>query len=132
MTMTDPIADLLTRIRNINRLGRPRVRAPYSKMKARIVEVLKSEGFIEGFTIEGDGTTKELEINLKYAVSGTPVITTIERISKPCRRVYKGASDLTPVLRGMGIDVLSTHKGVIADREARKLGIGGEILCRVY
>ena len=130
--MTDPIADLLTRIRNINRLGRSKLSVPYSKMKEAIVAVLLREGFIESFEVSGEGIKREINIVLKFTPSGTAVITSIQRISKPGRRVYRGIKDLDPVLRGMGIDVLSTPNGIITDREARKQGVGGEILCRVY
>ena len=132
MTMTDPIADLLTRIRNMSRLGRFRAKAPYSKMKEQILSALLREGFVESVESTGEGTKRELVVTLKYGPTGETVINALERVSTPGRRVYRGVAELTPVLRGMGIQILSTPKGILTDREARKENVGGEILCRVY
>ena len=138
MTMTDPIADLLTRIRNINRIGRRGVTAPHSVLKEEVVKVLKREGFIEGYTVVGakggaaDGLHKNLDIVLKYGPEGEHVINTIERVSRPGQRIYRKVKDLQPVLQGMGIAIVSTPKGVLSDAEARAKNVGGEVLCQVY
>jgi small subunit ribosomal protein S8 len=132
MTMTDPIADLLTRIRNINCLGRTRVSAPYSRIKQEILNVLKREGFITGFEVAEDGAFKKLDITLKFGPEGEKVIRTIDRISSPGCRVFKKVKEIKPVLEGQGIAVISTPRGVLSDREARAQNVGGEILCNVY
>ena len=131
MTMTDPIADLLTRIRNMNRLKRRRAMVPYSKLKEQILETMLREGFITEFNVQGEGTSKQLEVVLKYGPEGEYVINTIQRVSRPGRRVYRGVEELQPVLKGMGIHVVSTNKGILSDREARAQKVGGEILCEV-
>ncbi len=134
MTMTDPIADLLTRIRNINSLKRPRTKIPYSKIKEQIVDTLQREGYIDSYEVLTDEESgfKELLVRLKYGPDGEYVINKIERVSTPGRRLYRSITDLSPVIRGMGIWILSTSKGVLSDTEARKQNIGGEVLCKVY
>jgi len=129
--MTDPIADLLTRIRNANTVGAKRVSMPASRLKVRIAEVLKLEGYIGSYEVEKEGAKSALVLHLKYGPEGEQVIRSIDRVSKPGCRVYSAAKDLKPVLRGLGIHILSTPKGVISDRTARELGVGGEILCKV-
>lgn len=131
MSMTDPIADLLTRIRNINRLGRRRVGVPYSGIKEEILKALEREGYIEGYEIEGEGPAKALRVALKYGPEGERVITRIERVSKPGCRVYSGAKQLPKVMQGLGILIVSTPSGVLSDNEARSRNVGGEILCSV-
>ena len=131
MSMTDPIADLLTRIRNINRLGRARVSVPYSRIKEEILNTLLREGYIDQFEAEGEGPTKVLRIKLKYGPEGEKVITRIERVSKPGCRVYSGAKQLPQVMQGLGILIVSTPNGVLSDHEARTKNVGGEILVSV-
>lgn len=130
--LTDPVADMLTRIRNAVRSGKAEVLVPASKLKLGIAEVLKREGYIEGFEIVQRPVQNEIRIRLKYGPAGEPVITHIERVSKPGRRIYLGVKKLKPVLRGLGISILSTPKGVLSDREARQANVGGETLCRVW
>ncbi len=131
MSMTDPIADLLTRIRNINRLGRARVSVPYSRIKEEILNTLLREGYIDQFEAEGEGPEKVLRIKLKYGPEGEKVITRIERVSKPGCRVYSGAKQLPQVMQGLGILIVSTPNGVLSDHEARTKNVGGEILVSV-
>ncbi|MEL7537184.1 MAG: 30S ribosomal protein S8 [Pseudomonadota bacterium] len=130
MSMTDPIADMLTRIRNAQRANKATVTMPASKQKEAIARVLESEGYIAGFESDAAGALSSLTIDLKY-FEGQPVIEKIERISKPGRRVYRPNGDLPRVIGGLGIAVVSTSNGVMSDREARKHGIGGEVLCIV-
>jgi small subunit ribosomal protein S8 len=132
--MTDPIADMLTRIRNAVRVERPVVEMPLSKVKRGVAEVLKREGYIWDFHEEGDGEKpqKQLYIDLKYGPNGERVIRHIKRVSKPGRRVYSRASDLKPILNGLGISIISTSRGVISDREARQKKLGGEVLCELW
>jgi small subunit ribosomal protein S8 len=130
--MTDPIADMLTRIRNAVSVGKLDVVMPSSGTKLALAEVLKREGYIEGFEIIEKPAQNDIRVDLKYGPAGERVITNIERVSKPGRRIYKGVSDLKPVLRGLGIAVVSTSKGVLSDREAREARVGGEVLCRVW
>ena len=132
--MTDPIADLLTRIRNGMHVERPYVDMPTSKMKVSVVEALEREGFVWDHEIvqEEGSPFATLRVNLKYGPNGEHVIKHIERISKPGCRVYVGASDMQEVRDGLGISVLSTSKGVLSNREARKQGVGGELLCQVW
>ncbi|MEX0938045.1 MAG: 30S ribosomal protein S8 [Pirellulales bacterium] len=130
--MTDPIADMLTRIRNAVRIERPDVEMPLSKVKRGVAEVLKREGYIWDFTEVEGKPAKSLRIDLKYGPNGEQVIRHVKRISKPGRRVYSGASDLKPVLNGLGISIISTSRGVISDREARQRNLGGEILCELW
>jgi len=129
--MTDPIADMLTRIRNANSIGRKQADMPASRLKVGIAEVLKEEGFIDGFSVEPAQPVSVLRIQLRYGPDGEQVIRSLERVSKPGRRVYMSASDIRPVLRGLGSYVLSTNKGVVSDRTARKINAGGEVLLKV-
>ncbi|MGE0873991.1 MAG: 30S ribosomal protein S8 [Burkholderiales bacterium] len=130
MSMTDPIADMLTRIRNAQTVGHAEVSMPCSKVKTSIAQVLKDEGYIEDFAVRGEGTARELLIGLKY-YAGQPVIERIERVSKPGLRVYKGRHDIPKVMNGLGVAIVSTSRGVMTDRKARADGVGGEILCFV-
>jgi small subunit ribosomal protein S8 len=132
--MTDPIADMLTRIRNAVRVERPVVDMPLSKVKRGVAEVLKREGYIWDFHEESDGDKpqKQLFIDLKYGPNGERVIRHIKRVSKPGRRVYSRSTDLKPVLNGLGISIISTSRGVISDREARQKKLGGEVLCELW
>ncbi len=132
MSMTDPIADLLTRIRNAVSVRRRSVDAPASVLKSRVLEVLRREGYIEDFKTVEEKKRKLIRVYLKYSPVGEPVITEIRRDSKPGRRVYKNVTELEPVLRGTGIAILSTPRGVLSDREARKEHVGGEVLCTVW
>ncbi len=129
--MTDPIADMLTRIRNSVRVERPFVDIPSSGVKKGIADVLKREGFIWDWKeIEGEPVS-HIRLELKYGPNGERVIQTIKRVSKPGRRLYSGSRDLKPVLGGLGIRIISSSKGVISDREARRDNVGGEVLCEV-
>src|SRR3954466_16404436 len=130
MSMTDPIADMLVRIRNAQMVGHTDVVMPASKLKTSIAEVLKSEGYIEDFALRDSGPFKELHIGLKY-YAGKPVIERLERVSKPGLRVYKGRDDIPRVMNGLGVAILSTSRGVMTDRKARADGVGGEVLCIV-
>jgi len=130
MSMTDPIADLLTRIRNAQTAEKKTVRLPASKMKQRILEVLKDEGFIRDWQIVGDTTKPEIEVQLKY-FQGKPVIETIDRASRPGRRIYRDHRSLPEIRGGLGIAIISTSRGVMTDKAARRLGSGGEVLCYV-
>lgn len=132
--LTDPIADLLTRLRNAVRVERPHVEVSTSKVKRGVADVLKREGYIWDWSeVEhGDSPVKQLRIELKYGPNGERVIQEIKRVSKPGRRVYSKAKDLKPVLNGMGITILSTSTGVLSDREARQKNAGGEVICEVY
>ena len=130
MGMTDPVADMLTRIRNAQMVKQVEVKMPASKLKAAIASVLKDEGYIEDFAVRADGPMQELRIGLKY-YAGRPVIERIERVSSPGLRVYKGRHDIPRIMNGLGIAILSTSHGVMTDRKARATGVGGEILCIV-
>jgi small subunit ribosomal protein S8 len=130
MSMTDPIADMLTRVRNAQAVGKTAVSMPSSKLKTSIAQVLKDEGYIEGFAVRENDGKPELEVSLKY-YAGQPVIEKIERISTPGLRVYRGRDDLPKVMNGLGVAIVSTSKGVMTDRKARASGIGGEVLCIV-
>ena len=129
--MTDPIADMLTRIRNANAIRMRKVAMPASKLRLAIAKVLEEEGYIAGFEVTEAKPQSSIELTLKYGQDGERVIRAIDRVSKPGRRVYTSIKDLGQVLRGLGIYVLSTPKGVVSDRKARELHVGGEILCRV-
>ncbi len=131
MSLQDPIADMLTRIRNANRVGRKAVLIPRSKICRGIAEVLRQEGYIDGFDEVDDDKQGLLRLNLKYSLSGDKVIHEIKRISKPGRRVYSGVERLPKVLNGLGINIVSTSKGVMSDRRAREENVGGELLCEV-
>ena len=133
MSMHDPIADMLTRIRNAQLVGHSEVSMPASGLKGAIAKVLKDEGYIEDFAVReksGDAAKKELAIALKY-YAGRPVIERLERVSKPGLRVYKGRNDIPRVMNGLGVAILSTSRGVMTDRKARADGLGGEVLCIV-
>ena len=129
--MTDPIADMLTRIRNGNDARKAEVAMPASRMKVGIAQVLTEEGFVKGYTVEPAKPASVLKVQLKYGPDGQRVITAIKRVSKPGCRVYSGPRMLPVVLRGLGIFVLSTPQGVISDRVARRDKVGGEVLCKV-
>ena len=133
MTMSDPIADMLTRIRNANTAKHDTVDVPASKMKIAIADILVDERYIAKYDLVEDGSFKTLHITLKYGVDkNEKVISGIKRISKPGLRVYANTEDIPRVLGGLGIAILSTNKGVVTDKEARKLGVGGEVLCFVW
>lgn len=130
MSMSDPIADLLTRIRNAQMVSKETVTVPSSKVKLAILQVLKDEGYIEGFDVRKDGNKTDVEIALKY-YAGRPVIESIERVSRPGLRVYKGCHSIPQVMNGLGVAIVTTPKGVMTDRKARATGVGGEVLCYV-
>ena len=130
MSMTDPIADMLTRIRNAQTAGHAEVAMPASKLKTAIAQVLKDEGYIDGFQVKSESGKNELEITLKY-YAGRPVIERIERVSRPGLRVYKGRDAIPQVMNGLGVAIVTTPKGVMTDRKARATGVGGEVLCYV-
>lgn len=130
--MTDPIADMLTRIRNANRIYKETVEMPASRLRVGIAEVLKSEGFVTDYRVEEGFPSSTLHVTLKYSLDGDHVIRSIDRVSKPGRRVYARVTDLAPVLRGQGISVVSTPNGVLSDRQAREQRVGGEVLAQVY
>ena len=133
MTMSDPIADMLTRIRNANTAKHDTVDVPASKMKIAIADILLDEGYIAKYDIVEDGNFKTMHITLKYgADKNEKVISGLKRISKPGLRVYANSEDMPKVLGGLGTAIVSTNKGVITDKEARKLGVGGEVLCFVW
>ena len=131
MNNQDPIADMLTRIRNSNRVGRRLVLIPKSKICSGIAQVLKDEGYIEEFDVVEDGKQGQIRVKLKYSSSGDKVIHEIDRASKPGRRLYHKVGELPKILNGMGICVVSTSKGVMSDRKARENNVGGELLCTV-
>ena len=130
MSMSDPIADLLTRIRNAQMVSKATVSVPSSKVKVAIAQVLKDEGYIDGFQVKTEGGKSEIEIALKY-YAGRPVIERIERVSKPGLRIYKGCDEIPRVMNGLGVAIVSTPKGVMTDRKARASKVGGEVLCIV-
>ena len=130
MSMTDPIADMLTRIRNAQRSEKPLVAMPASRVKAAIAQVVKDEGYIEDFAVRDQEGRRTLEIGLKY-YAGKPVIETIERVSRPGLRIYRPKDELPRVMNGLGVAIVSTSRGVMTDRKARGLGVGGEVLCIV-
>lgn len=130
MSMSDPIADLLTRIRNAQRVEKASVTLPSSKLKVAIVTVLKEEGYVEDFKVNANNGKPELEISLKY-YAGRPVIERIERVSKPGLRIYKGRNDIPQVMNGLGVTIVSTSRGVMTDRKARANGVGGEVIAYV-
>jgi small subunit ribosomal protein S8 len=128
--MTDPIADMLTRIRNGQKARKVAVSMPSSTAKVAVAKVLRDEGYITGYGVESEGVKAELTVELKY-YEGTPVIENVKRISKPGLRIYRGKEDLPKVLGGLGVAIVSTSAGVMSDRQAREQGIGGEVLCVV-
>ena len=131
MSLSDPIGDMLARIKNSQMRNHKKVQLPSSKFKIKIAEVLKSEGFIINYKVTDDKTKPNLEIDLKYN-SGNPVINSIERVSKPGRRIFSSAESLPKINNGLGIAIVSTPKGVMSDVDARKQKIGGEIICKVF
>ena len=132
MTMTDPIADMLTRIRNANTVGHETVEIPASKMKKAIAEILKEEGYITDFDVIEDDKQGMIKVTMKYDANKERVISGIKKISKPGLKVYAKANDVPKVLGGLGIAIISTSKGIVSDKEARKLGVGGEVICYVW
>ena len=130
MSMQDPLSDMLTRIRNAQLVGKTEVSMPASKLKANVAKVLEAEGYIQGFSVNGD-VKAQLTLELKY-FDGKPVITEIDRISRPGLRNYAGKDDLPSVRGGLGVAIVSTSRGVMTDRAARSEGIGGEVLCTVF
>ncbi len=130
MSMSDPVADMLTRIRNAQSVEKAVVSMPASKLKVAIAQVLKDEGYIDGFSVRSEGAKSELEIALKY-YAGRPVIERIERVSRPGLRVYKRRDAIPEVMNGLGVAIVTTPKGVMTDRKARASGVGGEVLCYV-
>ena len=132
MAMTDPIADMLTRIRNASTVSHETVDIPASKLKVELARVLKEEGFIADYAVKEEGKFKVITITLKYDMNRKPVITKLERISKPGLRHYSKAKKLQKVLGGLGVAIISTPKGLLTDRKARKENVGGEVLCYVY
>lgn len=131
MALTDPLGDMLARIRNGQQAGKAAIASPASKLRMNVLEVLKKEGYIRGYELLEDGNKRNLRIELKY-FEGEPVIKTIDRVSKPGRRVYSAIKDLGKVRGGLGISILSTPRGVMSDTEARSANVGGEVLCRVF
>lgn len=132
MSMTDPIADLLTRIRNAIIARHDRVDIPASKIKVAIVRILKDEGFIKNFKVSKDNKQGMIRVFLKYSDRNCPVINGLDRVSKPGRRIYQGAADILPVLSGLGIGIITTSRGVMTDKEARRQNVGGEVLCQIW
>lgn len=130
MSMSDPVADMLTRIRNAQASEKTSVAMPSSKLKIAIAGVLKEEGYVEDFKVTQDGSKAVLEIGLRYH-AGRPVIERIERVSRPGLRIYRASRDIAPVMNGLGIAIVSTSRGVMTDRKARASGVGGEVLCIV-
>lgn len=130
MSMQDPVADMLTRIRNAQAMGIKEIRMPHSNLKTEILRVLKEEGFIEAYETVAENNKRDLQVTLKY-FQGRPVIEKIKRVSRPALRVYKGYDEIAPVRGGLGISIISTPKGVMADKTARAQHVGGEVLCTV-
>ena len=130
MSMSDPIADMSTRIRNAQRVEKESVSMPSSKLKVAIAQVLKDEGYIDGFAVKGEGAKHELEVQLKY-YAGRPVIERLERVSRPGLRVYRGREALPQVMNGLGVAIVTTSRGVMTDRHARANGVGGEVIAYV-
>ncbi|OOC47945.1 30S ribosomal protein S8 [Thioalkalivibrio versutus] len=129
--MTDPISDMLTRVRNAQRANKEQVAIPFSKAKERILKVFADEGFVSDIQVEGEVAQKKLVVKLKY-FEGRPVIETVERISRPGLRIYRGKDELPRINAGLGVAVVSTPQGVMSDRAARAAGQGGEVLCKIY
>lgn len=132
MTMTDPIADMLTRVRNANTVRHENVDVPASNIKKELARILLEEGFIKGYDVIEDGKQGLIRLQLKYGKNGEKVITGIKRISKPGMRVYADSHSVPKVLNGLGISIISTSKGILTDKQARELGIGGEVICYVW
>jgi small subunit ribosomal protein S8 len=132
MSMTDPVADLLTRIRNASKARHQKTDVPWSRLKEQIVRVLGEEGYVRDYVVSGEGPGKTLTVVMRYTAEGEPVITGIKRTSKPGLRVYASAAEAPVVRGGLGVSILSTPSGVVADREARRRNVGGEVLCEVW
>jgi small subunit ribosomal protein S8 len=133
MSMTDPIADLLTRIRNAYRVRHDRLDVPASGLKREICQILKDEGFIEDFRLHDEGpTSQHLRIQLRYSDDGEPLVRRVQRVSRPGRRVYCKSADIKPVLNGLGVGIVSTSQGLLTDKAARQRGVGGEVLCEIW
>lgn len=132
MSMTDPIADLLTQIRNALLANHDRLDVPASKLKGNLCKLLKQEGFIEDFELVEQEPQASLRIYLRYSDDGVPAIRRLQRVSKPGRRVYRGADAIKPVLKGLGVSIVSTSRGLLTDREAREQRLGGEVLCELW
>ena len=132
MSMTDPIADLLTRMRNNIQIRSKVVTIPFSRLKTQILEVLKREGFIRNFEVVVEENKKNILVYLKYAENGSSVVSMLQRVSKPGCRIYSKATDVKPVLNGLGISVITTAKGVLSDRECRAQNVGGEVICEIW
>jgi len=132
MTMTDPVADMLTRIRNANTVGHTTVDIPASKMKKAIADILASEGYIKGYDIIEEGVQGTLRVHMKYGAGKEKVISGLKKISKPGLKVYAKSNEVPKVLGGLGVAIISTSNGIISDKEARKLGVGGEVICYVW
>ncbi len=132
MSLSDPIADMLTRIRNASRAKHDAVLFPGSKLKVAILDILKMEGFIDGYSVKRDKQKTDIEVKLRYVDGRNPVIRQLERVSKPGRRSYINSKELRPVRNNMGISIVSTSKGVMTGRNAKKLNIGGEVICQVW
>lgn len=133
MSMTDPIADLLARIRNAHIAKHDRLEVPASKLKAEVCRLLQAEGYVDDVELLEEGSiSARLRILLRYDEEGLPVIRTLRRVSKPGRRVYQRSDDIRPVLNGLGVGIISTSQGLLTDREARERGVGGEVLCEVW
>jgi small subunit ribosomal protein S8 len=132
MTMTDPIADLITRIRNGSLARHDSVLVPWSRFKEQLCAVFKSEGYIDSVVVEGDGPGRSIRVDLRYTEAGMPVITGLKRISRPSLRRYSSAGDAPRVRNGLGVSILSTPAGILPDREARRRGVGGEVICEVW
>ncbi len=130
MSMSDPVADMFTRIRNAQRVEKESVSMPSSKLKVAIAQVLKDEGYIDDFAVKGEGVKNELEVQLKY-YAGRPVIERLERVSRPGLRVYRGRDALPQVMNGLGVAIVTTSRGVMTDRRARATGVGGEVIAYV-
>lgn len=132
MTMTDPIADMLTRIRNAVQQRHPTVEMPHSKLKVALAEVLRDEGYINGFSVQGDPPKQRVRLELRYSGKQEPVVTGLRRVSRPGLRVYAGADEVPRVYGGLGVAILSTSRGVMSGPTARRMRVGGEVLCHVW
>jgi len=132
MSMTDPISDFLTRIRNGIRARKQSVACPKSKLKARIAQILEQEGYVDGHSVADDTSQGTISLTLRYTDRNTAAITGLKRVSRPGQRRYVGAKEIPKVRNGLGIAIVSTSRGVMTDREARKLGVGGEVICEVW
>lgn len=130
--MTDSTSDLITRIRNALMMQHAQVTIPYSRLKESVLKILQQEGYIQNIEILGEGVRKMLVVGLKYAADGSPVITSLRKVSKPSRRVYRGTSDIKAFRRGLGLKIITTSKGLLSDGQARKQKVGGEVLIEVW